>query len=485
MSSNRQDIKMYVEELIIAESGTYNDLFMRPYQTELSGSIIDTIEERYQKNRRFTPSMLANIANQFIVPDFRPRGIIEIPNGWNERRGRFYMAIDIHVGSGGRLKQIVLGYTNSVGFTLSNVDPDMEFYVNSTFMLQKKTLNNGRGGYEEVWSPVGVNDVLADHANEGLRGRSDKRFTIRPEDVYSVIDADQQHQLVDDLTDTRVTLSSNAIKSSVSNRLGASYMSRVLGARQKALENSQYGQPATELHATAQGYIQEKYTSEDTFLRAISHIRGLSTTVNNFMFRDLEDLDPDVRRRTDTILLDNDTRSATHYNQESNRLDGQEESDRIAALIQMAFPAIMMESGIHAMDFQIHNQLHGGQVAFIPENVRSFIKNVDLTEFMDRLEDRLIDELIVPITAGGRYDIGIRGSCRVFGEIDFTLYFDGENHHRFVLPCFCNSLNAPTVTDDRRDIRKLASDFNDLFDHFLPSDLAGGGYSPDGNDFGY
>jgi hypothetical protein len=477
----RQDLKIWVEELNIVESGTYSDQFLRPYVTEVKGGIIDRIEERYAKSRRFTPSLLANIANQFIVPDYETRGIIDIPHGWGTRRGRFILTLVIEVGTGDRLKQVVMGYTNSVGFTTRHVDHDMEFYVNSTFMLTEKTVRSRSGRYERVYVPHKTADVLSDRENAGLRRRGERLFTMRPEDVFSSLDSEQTQSLVDDVTDLRTTLSKNAIKSSTSNRLGSRFMSNVLNSRQKALENSEFGGAVADINATAQGYVQESYTSDDIFLRQISNIRGKNVTVDSFTFKDLLQIDPDAEDRTNPLLLDKEALAVTRYDEGVNQLDGQEEEDRIAALVGIAVPALMMECGIHAINFQVHNQALGHQWEFVPQNARSFVKDMEMSSFLDLFEDRIIDELLLPITAGNDFDVGLKVNCRAFGEVDFTMFWDGKNRGRYVIPVFTNALASPIVTDSLDDVRKMGRDFSDLFDQFLPSDLAGGS----GRGFGF
>lgn len=480
----RQDVRIFVEDLTIVESGTYPDQFLRPYVSEVSGSLIDKVEERFAKSKRFTPSILAAIANQFMVPDYHHRGLVEIPNGWNERRGRFVLTLDIEIGTGDHLKQVVIGYTNSVGFTTRSVDHDMEFYINSTFLLTPRTIPTERG-YQKVLVPIHTNDVLSDRENAGLRRRGDELYTIRPEDVFSTLDLENTSQLVDDLTDLRTTLSKNSIKSSTANRLGSRYMANVLSARQKALDNSEYGQSATDINATAQGYVQESYTSDDVFLRALSNLRGITATVDNFTFRDLLRIDPEAERRTEPYLLDDLARSTTAYSREATQLDGQEEEDRVAALIAIAVPALMMESCIHSIKFQVHNQGIDQRFTFIPTDAKSFMKNVDMDPFVDQFEERLIDELLYPITGDNRYDIGIELRCRAFGEVDFTLYWDGMARGRYVIPVFCNSLASPIVTNSRDDVQKMSRNFNSLFEEFLPTNLAGGGYQKTGRDYGY
>lgn len=481
---SRQNIKMYVEELLLIESGSYVNQFMRPYVTELKGGLIDKLDERFQKSRRFTPSILAGIANQFMVPDYRTRGVIEIPNGWSTRRGRFVMTIAIELPTGDRLRQVVMGYTNSVGFTERNVDPHMDFYVNNTFMLVRRTKRDRDGRQEYVWTPQDVNDVLSDCDNSGLRRETPELYTMRPEDVYSGIDLHENLHLVDDMTDTRLILNKNAIKSRSSNRIGQTFMSNVLTGRQKAIDNESYSNASHGANATAQGYVTEAYATDDMFLEAMRSIRGTNMTEDNFTFRDLISFDRDVENRVETSVLNNEARSQTNYRDDDvNDLAGQEEEDRVAALIGIATPALMLEHGIHGISFQAHNRGRGNSWDFIPSNARSLIKDVDISSFIEEFGERYIDELLMPITGGNLFDVAIDVRCRAFGEVDFTLFWDGTNHGRYVIPVFTNSKASPIVTDNRQDVLKMSKDFSDLFEHFLPANTIGGGNTGGGFSF--
>lgn len=478
--NRRQNIKIEVEDLILAESATYTDQFMRPYVSEVKGSLIEKLEERLAKSKRFTPSILANIANQFVVPDYQARGVIEIPHGWSTRRGRFILVLNIILATGDKLRQVIMGYTNSVGFTTRNVDPKMEFFINNMFMLHETVRRDRDGRTTRIWIPSQTNDVLSDRDNSGIRGRGEKLYTMRPEDIYSALDAEQTTDLVGDVIDTRTTLSTMAVKSSSANRLGSRFMSRILDSRQKAVDNESYSNASFETNATAQGYASESYASDDLFLNAMASISGVDRITDNFLYQDLMGLDPDIDRKHRLFLLDDEALATTNYRQDDvNDLSGQEEHDRVAAIIGIAVPALMVEHGIHNLSFETHNQLVGGEWDFAPQGAGSLVRNLDVTPFLQQFETRLIDEVLVPVTGGNQYDIGLKLKCRAFGEIDFTMYWDGYNHGRYVIPTFTNALASPIVTDNRNDLRNMARNFNSLFDELLPVTLGGnsGGYN--------
>lgn len=469
----RKSIKIDVEDIILIESAEYTDQFLRPYVTELRGDFVDKLQERMSVSRRFTPAILANIANQFMVPDYQHRGIIQIPNGWHNRRGRFILTLRITTPTGDRLRQIVMGYTNEVGFSEKSVSNDLEFYINNMYMMHESIRRDRDGHTYRVWIPSRNNDILSDRNSAGIRGNSEKRYTMRPEDVYSAIDASQTMDLVDDVTDARTTLHKKVVMSRNSNRLAGRFMSNVLSARQKALDNDEMGGSSFDPNDVAQGYSTEDFASEDLFLAAMENIRDKAG--DWFTYRDLLDLDPTADDRCELRLLDDEALSMTRFADDDNIADlsGQEEWDRVAALISIAVPALMLEHGIHNISFQAHNQLVGGAWHFEPANARSLIKDVDISTFIEKFEDRLIDELLVPITGGNLFDVGLKLTCRAFGEVDFTLYWDGKGRGRYVVPCFTNSRSSPIITNDGRDLKDMSTGFSKLFDAVLPGTITG------------
>jgi len=462
----RDDIQIFVEDLVLAETNQYVDQYLRPYITQLDGSTIDAIESRQNVSRRFTPEILAGIANQFIIPDYKTRGVIEIPNGWSSRRGRFILTVGFELSIGSRLRQVIIGYTDTPGFSSRSIDHEMEFFINNTYLLKEQTVWTDRGN-EKIWHPTNISDVMSDRFGAGIRGRSNL-YTIRPMDIYNVLDADDSTKIlkeVEEVIDERIWLSKNSIKSSVDNRLPSRFMSKVLKSRQQARDNTQFNNSAADINATAQHYAMESYASDDLFMSKLMQIQGHRSVTDRFTFRDLLEIDPDIERKKTIYLLGP---NATDYYDYSNRLNGQEESDRIASLIAMAVPAIMMELGLSRVKFQCHNNRPSKDFNFTIMDGRSLVKGMEMDYFLDSFKDRIVYELMKPISANDMITVGIEVSCDVFGDIDFKLFWDGIHRGLFVLPCFCNSLGTPVVTDTVEDVYKISRDFGDLMDHFLP-----------------
>ena len=145
--------KLRVVRFLITETGTYNPMYRRSYHTEMQAGTLSAIEEKVANAKRITPQMLGGLADRFILPTAAveqmalpnggtaPRQIV-IPHGWNERRLRFMLEVETDFGTGGRITEMIQGYTDHLGVTHNGViDPNMEFHVNSVLKIRKQTDN--------------------------------------------------------------------------------------------------------------------------------------------------------------------------------------------------------------------------------------------------------------------------------------------------------------------------------------------------------
>lgn len=473
--ANRRDLKFYVDQLDIIESGEFEDQYLRPFQTSVKGDLIDSIEERLSSTRgRFTSSILSSIAYQFMVPDARPHGLIQVPNGWSERRGRFVMTVIIELPNGEKMMQMLIGYTSHTGWTRTAIDMDLEFYVNNSFMLRECTTRGRDGRIETLWVPMSPAEVLSDHHSTGLRGRGNKLYSMRPEDVFSAIDSEGLADLTDELTDLRTTLSRSVQTSRTSNRIAPRFMTDVLESRRKASSNNgEFGHTAQDLNSSAQGYVTELMAHQDLFLSAISDIVGDNRIVDNFQYRDLVDLDPHVDKVAEYNFLDAESKARTDYrNGHYDPNDGQEEEDRIAALIAYAIPALALECGIARCHVSATSMDRFEPLVVFLTDARSFARDIDMTEFILRMEERTKDELLAAISENGRIPVEFKAMCWVNGDIEITLNWDNRPTLRKVFPCFMNSKSSPIITDSQDDLRHMARDFASLFNTFMDDEVS-------------
>ena len=283
-----------VTRFVLIETGTYNEQVSRPYETNVDGSVINALQERFSSSNHFDSAGLAGIANQFIAPSATPEAKVDIINGWSERRFRFMMEVQTKTKMGTTIEE-VLGYTNNLGATLSGaIDPQMEFFINSVVTIRITRATSPLGHTQEYRNTVDCSQILVDDNWSGLYG--DKLFKMRPTDVFATMTRTGLQEYMPNGGDTRNMLTSAPIKARRSSNLAPEFAASILDMYQKSQSMAEFGQSEDEIISKARDFAQEQLVSADPFIRAISNIQGESTMVRSFRLVDLKRLDPGCER---------------------------------------------------------------------------------------------------------------------------------------------------------------------------------------------
>lgn len=454
-----------ITKLLIHESGTYNQQFRRPYQTNMDGQTLNALQERMDGQADFSPSMMSGIAGQFVKPTSTPERPVSIMHGWEERRARFMMEVEHHFMTGGQITEIILGYTSHMGLTGSGaIDPNMEFYVNSTVHV-RNTVERTPTGNQTYSSVVDASHVLADHnwANQSGIYSPEKEHRMRPVDVFSAMSRSHLPS-ANTVLDLRTTLTSAAVKSRRTNSLASNYMSHILDNYKNANAQAQFGMEETSILGSARGLVAEKPATNDPFLSAISQIRG--TPVGSvFNWRDLVTLDPGVDHVTVVQIMDQVHRGQVHAAGQTQHWGGADLETQAASVLSQAVPALLMNVMLTGIGFKSTNRTQiGGQMHTQFFEALGFT-NVDLSPYVEMFRARLESEVLYDITYGNTMDYALEMRVDLLGETWIKISINGGPFIDYVVPSFCDSLTVPVLTSNPNLALSLANDFNLLFDN--------------------
>lgn len=449
-----------VTKMLIHATGTYNTQYRRPYATHLDRHGLDIISERLGSADKYTPNILAGVANQFIAPTAAPEKELTIANGWATPRLRFMMEVEITYATGTKLTEVLLGYTEHPGITPNGaVDPRMEFFVNSTMQL-RETIERTPYGNQVYSSIVDSSHVLADNGFSGLSSPTyDQR--MRPEDVYALIS--REHIPVSDMKNTfdmRTSLTNQAVKSRRSNSQAPNYMASILGNYRNAALSQEFGQDYQEVLSQARGFAAENPASRDEFLKAISQIRG--TTVGNvFTWSDLLRLDPNSEAVTKMTHMNDTIRATVHQTGQTQSWQGADRDTQNASILSHSVPSIMMELMLTRLHFKSTNHTVGGQPMTTIINALSF-SNTDLAQYLNTFIVRFEHEVMRDITYDNGVSYSLEMNVDLLGETWITLAIDNGSEVQYVTPSFCDALTVPVLTSNVDQAMMLATDFDNL-----------------------
>jgi hypothetical protein len=479
-----QAARMHVKRLFLMETGTYNTQYRRPYETNLQGHTLSQLSEALAGTQKYTPSLLAGVANQVIAPSATAEQAAGIVNGWGERRMRFMMEVENRYMAGGTSTSIILGYTNYPGviFHSNYIDPKMEFFVNSVVTV-RTTLEHTPFGNQTYTNVAENAHVLVDPAYIDAY-TPNRTHRMRPEDVYATMSLNHLQGL-GDVVDCRTVLSQTPVASRRGNNLAADYAANLLDNYKKATVDNAFGvQQETDVLETARGYAQEQPIGYNSFFQAMTKFRD-GVVSNFFTWTDLQRLDPNVDNVTVVAALGQTNHAAPVTGEVHNAGSGMSQdwggSDRltqVATILSQSVPALMMELTLTQLAFTTTNRrvlsnampmsmsLDGATspVSTAIANAEGFSSN-DLGPYLQHFIVKLEHMVLNDISFKNAVDFHIEMRADLLGETWIKLALDGGPPITYVTPSFADALMVPVITNNENLNLQLSRDFEQVFHH--------------------
>jgi hypothetical protein len=456
MNSN-QSRNVKVTKFLLHETGSYNTQYRRPYNTNLTGAGLNMMVERLGGASSYEASMMGGIANQFISPVATPEKQIAMINGWNERRMRFMMEVEYSYYTGGKITEVILGYTNYNGVGINgSIDPNMEFYINSTLHVRNNIEYTPTGNQNHI-SVADSSHVLVDNNWTGVYS-SNKEQRMRPEDVYSTMSRSQIAGIGDgSLLDTRAMSSTIAVKSRRNNASAANYMSTILKGYSQAAMSAEFGMGDQEILSKARGFARESLASKDPFLLAIAQIRGMAVG-NIFTFNDLKLLDSNIEYVTKANLMAPTVQAGTHQSGQTADWGGSDIYTTVATILSQSIPSLLMDLALTRIVFKSSNRDIGSVIRTMIYDAQGFSSG-DQSQALDTFILRLEHEILRDVSFDNGIDFALEMHIDLLGETWVKLSLDGGPVIDYVTPSFCDALMTPVITMDDQRAVTLASDF--------------------------
>lgn len=457
--------------LAIKDTGTYNPLFRRGYQTSFDPATVATIVERVATTDRFSPMLMSGIAGQFLQPAATPENPnpIAIPHGWEQKRGRFVLQLMHEFPAlGTHVIEQVSGFTDYDGFTTSgSVDPQMQFYVNSCVQLRQSPVVQTPMGLQSSMLVTDNSHVLADAGFSNIYTPV-KEQRMRPEDVYSHMSR-LGAVTTGSTTDMRTTLTQVALKSRRSNALPSEYMAGILENHRVAAVQQELGSGEQDILASARGKAAEPSAPRDPFLAAIGQVRGTPPT-KVFTYGDLQVLDPNVDRVAIVGFSPPAEAARMHqaHSGETADWNGSDQTTVIATMLSQGVVALMMELGIAEVGFIATNQTMGGMFDYREYALVGFNNQVSMAPYSQMFRDAFQSKLWSDITTvpgggfGAQFGLNVDVHARAMGETRVIVQFENNAPVKYAIPTYCDSLVVPVLTTNVQQAENLAKDFREL-----------------------
>jgi hypothetical protein len=466
-----------IVKLIMQETGTYNQQWRRSFESSLDGRLQNAIIENCQQAGSITPGLLTGIANQFIKPSATPERPINIINGWNTRRFRFFMEVRSmsHMQMG--MTQYVTGFTDHMGASLQgSLDPNMVFYIN-TVNTTRNSVRTTPLGKQNVQSVMDCSHLLYNNENQGVYGTGTVH-KMRPEEVFAAM---QNTELQDasgdvygpqgDFMDTRTHLTANPVKSTRRFNSSPVFMAGILNSYVQSKRADVAGTSNLELLDTASGQIAAARTNEDPFIRLLKSQTG--SNGGTFTFGDLLRIDANIQQRIVVSPLTPALRATLHQAGQTQNWQSSDFETQFATTLSQAVPGYMLDNCLQYVKIRATNEDGGGEIVVFITNYGSLLQGIDPAPYLASFSFAVQNTLLKDLSYNNQISFSLEMSCNLLGDTSITLSINGSPPTPYVSPCFCDSLMSPLVTADFGKLNTLAKDMSLVVDYLGDATVSG------------
>lgn len=481
-----ENIVIKPKKFLLVPTGTYNKQYSRPFRTNVNEFLIRSLFEKTNYGQNLSPTAVAGLASSILSPSTKPTTDIKIKNGWETKRYRFLLVLEVTAGTI-QYVQIATGYTDYLGVSTNYLDPNMELYFNSFQTFTRKTTMS-QNGLRTILFPYDVTQLIRsepktttgafkyDHMNPFLECQ-----LLRPQDVFNHLTLNMVSSGLEypnsglttsnetipysDMVDTR-SISSGMVKTSNrKNGNAASYISSVLTGLKNA--KKAYGDTNTMnvySEASVTPEVADKALSDNKTVRKISAFYSDFSKRGYLKLKELQTVIPEIDFVTKVMSFGQAKKiRAPHETGQTEKLSDATRGAHAAAVLANALPDLMIDSLLGQVSFLATNNYADGLIRFTwtgADGAKSLAEGIE--PFIDKFTHRLTNEVLYDMSNQGatRFDIHIFAD--ITDDIQITIGFDGATPEPYAIPAFCDSLFSSVIGDNGKDLSDLATDMESL-----------------------
>ena len=480
---------MNIVKLALLDTGTYDQMYLRPYEVNDSARNLATIREATNGGANITNTTLSGVAGQVLRPQTAPMAPVAIANGWNNRRYRFFMEISEPDLTGTETIQYLTGFTDHTGVSAGgHVDPNMRFFV-STAIQMKTIVYATPAGRVNQSAVADASHVFNFNLVPGVNFHAgmDTINLQRPMDVCGAIQTSQYRRASDEFFDPRSTFVQENVKlSRRENSVAPSYLSQVLTSGIGAYSNANENSTEVEIWGSAAGYAREGAYSQNNALFEL-HRQTSFQEGDSFTFAELQRLCPHLEQVTKYLPVTTMSQQqgmvgptpfvGTYEAGQNDGWQGQNIETIWATILSNAVPAVMLECMLKECFFTVHDHTLDGSIDVRFQSVVPLGRHLNGPRLAEQFAFRLKNEIIRDLKGGNPAPFSITGMFDIIGESRLTIQVGSGFPIPFATPTFADNLFMPVITIGQRGLDKIA-DSVDFFTSNLLPDCQSGGYQP-------
>ena len=474
--TNSKITQINVVELLLNETGTYNQQFLRPYESSMDGrdtaKVVDRISEAVRVGASVNNNTFIGIGTAIVAPSASIVTPIGILNGWDRDRLRFKLTIDVTMNTGSRIRYIYTGFTSDANILpgiyhdQSKIDPNMLFKVNTvtrTRVVSEVTPYGNR----DRFSALATCNVLVNPHWQGITS-TNNMYTMRPSDVisYRANEPLRAVQARTNFIDTNMLVTSKPSYSNLASGNINDYSASIIS---NALKVGLVSDPSSKTNPYYHAKTMAADTMDNPLFERLSTLRQSAAMDGTFSFAELSMIDPMTDSVTTYTQLTQEDIRQVHRAGQTSDWHGSDFNTQAATIIANGIPAIMARMGLVRMGFTSTNSVIGSRPSTQISGAVSMNENVNMdvnafARIRDELITRIEYDVLNAVTLGFEVEYFVSVYADLNLDMRITVGIDGKAPVDYVYPCFNSSALAPILTHDLNMANNLSAVFGSIID---------------------
>lgn len=485
-----------VRKMMVQQTGTYDQQVRRSYQLNWDNRIQNQLLDAAATSQRLNPTHMTTGYSQLVELSATPEASIDIINGWNTPRLRFWLELVLTDQMNHNYLITIQGYTEYADTSMGGlVDPNMLFMIDKVTQCRLSTYGGDAGSVERAqvsYAGQLVSDTT--YAQRGGLSSQVKNYSLSPEQLFTNMqnkDLRQAAQFSEDpmssfLVDTStITTGSGAIPMNSRHGVGSQYAADILNTYMDTktayygdADASYQGNFNDEFYTTCARKFNQDYTAavmKDDFLNFVANRRNSSMSLlggcviqNTFTLQDLREYDRDFINPT--LVPAN---SGLYSQGMGQDLGGGDIDTQFTSTVISSVTSLMTAMGIHALSFTATNMAANSRdISLFIVEVLGLNNRIDMSNEIRLLHYRILNEVLNPLSCGGNIGFDLEFKADTGGDTWVELQIEGGIRTLYVAPTFCASLTTPLVTSARTTLDDITSDLDRLGEEMLGARMA-------------
>lgn len=464
---------MNIVRLDLFKVDGYQQQVLRPYVTNINGSVIskiDNILDTY--NGKIPNNVTSSVCGDFILPSSRPdmfnKQVVEvgIPNSWSENRFVFNLVVEIVV-NGLVSTEVITGYTDRLD-TVSGrhageefIAPDTVFYINNIASISRR--NNL---IESSSSIIGGGLGIAAYGNLNTYKMSPSQLINSSK--YNFADT------LSDIPNNAYIATDNMICSTptMTNRFNNSpnhVFSKILESYRNvwmANHGSGFDNTISDVNLidSLRSKVSDPINTSSNFFYGMSNINGAFTSTFDYKF--LTDMDQYIDQKTFIRTIPINGMNSSYWSTTDL-------STQSAVIISNMVTNLLVNYSLSVIEFSSTNRIPMGfvgnqnTVKTVVYNISSLTNNQTTNDvvksnreiqMINALEDAINDELIPIVSKNNQVDYQLHVKAIINLDVVIEIAYGNDPAERFVFPSFADALISPLLTINSNIYRKNSND---------------------------